>query len=293
MYAILGATGHVGSVITETLLAKGEKVRVIARSADKLQAFAAKGAEVHAGDASDTAFLTKAFTGAKAAFIMIPSTMTTPDIGKLQDTIGSSIVEALKVSGVQYVVNLSSVGAHTEEKTGVVAGLARQERRLNALGIHMLHLRPGYFYENLLGNIGMIKGMGINGSALEGGKALEMVATKDIGVYAAERLLALDFTGSSIEPILGPKDQTMNDVTAALGKAIGKPDLAYIQFPYDQARQGMVQSGFSESVADGYISLSTGMNEGVFSTEKRDARATTPTTIEDFAKTVFAPAFNA
>ncbi len=41
MYVILGATGNIGSVITNTLLAKGEKVRV-RRGANKLQPFVDK-----------------------------------------------------------------------------------------------------------------------------------------------------------------------------------------------------------------------------------------------------------
>lgn len=294
MYTILGATGNIGSRVTEALLAKGEKVRVIARSADKLQAFATKGAEVLAGDANDTAFLTKAFTGSKAVLVMISTSFTTPDVPATQNALGESITSAIKASGVKYVVNISSVGGHTEEKTGVIAGLARQEQRLNALdGVNVLHLRPSYFFENLLGNIGMIKGMGINGSAIRGDQAFPLVATKDIAEVATKKLLALDFTGKSILPILGAKDYSMNDVTKALGAAIGKPDLNYVTFPYDQARGAMVQGGLSESVADGYIVMSEGINTGVLNTEIRTAESTTPTTIEEFATTIFAHVYNA
>ncbi len=294
MYTILGATGNIGSRVSEALLAKGEKVRVIARSADKLQAFAAKGAEVLVGDANDTAFLTKAFTGSKAVLVMISTGFTTPDVPAAQNALGESITSAIKASGVKYVINISSVGGHTEEKTGVIAGLARQEQRLNALdGVNVLHLRPSYFFENLLGNIGMIKGMGINGSAIRGDQAFPLVATKDIAEVATKKLLALDFTGKSVLPVLGAKDYSMNDVTKALGAAIGKPDLSYVAFPYDQARGAMVQGGLSESVADGYIVMSEGINTGVLNTEIRTAESTTPTTIEEFATTVFAHVYNA
>jgi uncharacterized protein YbjT (DUF2867 family) len=294
MYTILGATGNIGSRVAEALLAKGEKVRVIARSADKLQPFAAKGAEVLAGDAKDTAFLTKAFTGSKAVLVMISTGYGTSDVTAEQNAIGESITSAITASGVKYVVNISSVGGHTEEKTGIVAGLARQEKRLNALdGVNVLHLRPSYFLENLLGNIGMIKGMGINGSAIKGDVAYPLVATKDIAEVATKRLLALDFTGKSVLPILGAKDYSMNEVTKALGAAIGKPDLNYIAFPYDQARGGMVQNGFSESVADAFIAMSDGINSGVFNTEVRTSENTTPTTIDEFATTLFAHVYNA
>lgn len=294
MYTILGATGNIGSRVTEALLANGEKVRVIARSADKLQQFAAKGAEVFAGDAKDTAFLTKAFTGSKAVLVMVSTGHTVPDIPAEQNALGESITSAIKASGVKYVVNISSVGGHTEEKTGVVAGLARQEKRLNALeGVNVLHLRPSYFFENLLGNIGMIKGMGINGSAIKGDRAYPLVATKDIAAVATKKLLALDFTGKSVLPILGAKDYSMNEITKALGAAIGKPELNYVAFPYDQAKAGMVQAGLSESLADAYVAMSEGINLGVFNTEVRTAESTTPTTIEEFATTTFTRVYNA
>lgn len=294
MYTILGATGNIGSRVTEALLAKGEKVRVIARSADKLQRFADHGAEIFAGDANDTAFLTQAFTGSKAVLVMVSTGFTVPDVPAEQNALGESITAAIKASGVKYVVNISSVGGHTEEKTGVVAGLARQEKRLNALeGVNVLHLRPSYFFENLLGNIGMIKGMGINGSAIHGDRAFPLVATKDIAEVATKKLLALDFTGKSVLPILGAKDYSMNEITKALGAAIGKPELNYVAFPYDQAKAGMLQAGLSESLADAYVAMSDGINLGVFNHEPRTAESTTPTTVEEFATTTFAHVYNA
>jgi uncharacterized protein YbjT (DUF2867 family) len=191
-------------------------------------------------------------------------------------------------------VNISSIGGHTEEKTGIVAGLARQEKRLNALeGVNVLHLRPAYFFENLLGNIGMIKGMGINGSAVAGDVSYPMVATRDIAVVAAKKLAALDFTGKSVLPVLGPKDYSMNEITKAIGAAIGKPDLNYVQFPYDQAKQGMMGAGMAESVADAFVEMSVGINTGVFNTEVRSTDNTTPTTIEEFATSLFAHVYNA
>ena len=72
MYAITGATGHTGSVVVEQLLAAGKKVRAIGRSAEKLQALAAKGAEPFIADLTDATSLARAFTGAEGAYLMIP-----------------------------------------------------------------------------------------------------------------------------------------------------------------------------------------------------------------------------
>ena len=79
MYTVLGATGNIGSVVTRILLGKGERVRVYGRHGGRLQAFAQKGAEAFVGDVTDSRALTKAFTGVRAAFLMIPPAMRSPD----------------------------------------------------------------------------------------------------------------------------------------------------------------------------------------------------------------------
>jgi hypothetical protein len=86
----------------------------------------------------------------------------------------------------------------------------------------------------------------------------------------------------------------MAEVTTALGRAIGKPDLRYVQFPYDEARKGMVGAGLPAGMADLYVEMSRGFNEGAIrSTQPRSAATTTPTTIDTFAATVLAPAYRA
>jgi uncharacterized protein YbjT (DUF2867 family) len=240
----------------------------------------------------DARFLTKVFTGTDAVMLMMPADYTSENVGAYQDKMGTAQVEAIKSGGVKNVLFISSNGGHTEKNTGIVAGLARQEVRLNALeGVNLLILRPTYFMENLFGNIGLIKSMGINGSPIRPDVNFPLIATEDVAQVAAEKLDVLDWKGKSVLPLLGPKDYSMSEITRALGTAIGKPDLQYVQFPEDQAKQGMMQQmGVSASMADAYIGLSQGINLGVFNIEKRNAATSTPTTIEQFAKT-FAQAY--
>ena len=218
--------------------------------------------------------------------LMMPADLQTENIAAYQDKLGEAQIEAIKKSGVKKVLFLSSVGGHTEDHIGIVAGLARQEIRLKELqNVDVLILRPSYFMENLLGNISIIKNMGINGSSLMAEKSFPIIATNDVAKVAAEKLNDLDWTGKTVLPLLGPKNYNMNEVTKVLGNAINKPDLAYVQFPYDQSKQAMLQWGISESVAQAFVGLTEGINTGRFDTEKRDAYSTTPTTIEDFSKT--------
>ena len=293
MHAITGATGNTGRRIAETLLSQGKKVRVIGRDAERLKSLVKKGAEAFVGSLDDAAAMTRAFSGAKAAYAMIPPNLKAENLRVYQNKISEALASAITKARVQYVVNLSSVGAHLAEKTGPIAGLHDQEQQLNKLkDVHVLHLRPGFFMENFYWNIDMIKKMGINGSPLKADLPVSMIAAQDIAAAAAQQLADLDFSGKSVLDLLGQRNLTMTEATRALGSAIGKPDLKYVQFPYDEAEKSMLGMGLSASVAKGFIEMNRAFNEGVIRlNEKRSAVNTTPTSIEEFAK-LFAAAYN-
>ena len=286
MYVITGATGNTGRLIAQALLAKGKKVRVIGRDKAKLQSLAEKGAEAVVGSLDDPAAMIKAFSGATAVYAMIPPHLTAEDNRAHQNETGEALVEAIAVVRVPYVVNLSSVGGHLPAKTGPILGLHLQEERLNALkGLNLLHLRPGYFMENFYWAMDLIRKMGIIGTPVRADLPMGMIATRDIAAVAAERLAALNFFGATVQELMGPRDVTMADAAQALGRAIGKPDVKYVQFPYGDAEQAMLGMGLSASVVRDFIEMYRSFNEGVIRPSRpRDAASTTPTTIEEFAK---------
>jgi uncharacterized protein YbjT (DUF2867 family) len=286
LYAITGATGNIGSKIANTLLKEGKKVRVIGRTADRLKPFTDKGAEAFIGSVDDAAAMTQAFTGATAVFAMIPPNVTSPQVRADQNKVSEALATAISQSGVKYVVNLSSIGAHLPDQTGPINGLYDQEQRFNQLAeVNVLHVRPGFFMENNLTNIGLIKQMGKNGSPMKADLPLPMIATKDIAAEAVQRLLHLDFTGKSVKELLGQRDLTMKEVTQVLGASIGKSDLAYVQFPYEDAQKAMVQMGLSADMAALYIEMYRSFNEGIVKpTQPRSPQNTTRTPIEEFAK---------
>ena len=155
-YVILGATGNTGSIIADTLLLRRKKVRVVGRDAGRLQRFVRKGAEAFMGDVSDAVALTKAFRGARAAYLMLPPITSREDQERESDAIAKAVTE----SGLRYAVHLSSYGAHVPEGTGPITGLHSSEQKLNAVGgLNVLHLRAAYFMENDLAAISMIHGL--------------------------------------------------------------------------------------------------------------------------------------
>jgi len=286
MYIVTGASGNTGRLIAQALLSKGKKVRIIGRDKERLQPLAEKGAEVCIGSLDNAAVMTRAFSGAQAVYAMIPPNLSARDSHAFQNTVGEALAKAITAARVPYVVNLSSVGGHLSGNTGPITGLHDQEERLNTLkGVHLLHLRPGYFMENFYWSIDLIRKMGINGGALRADLPIAMIATRDIAAVASQRLIELDFSGTSVQELLGPRDVTLADATRALGRAIDKPELNYVQFPYEEAEQAMLGMGISASVAKSFVEMYRSFNEGVIRpTEKRSAANTTPTSIEEFAK---------
>src|SRR6266481_104429 len=193
MYVVLGATGNTGSIIANSLLTKGERVRVVGRDASRLARFVRKGAEAFTANVTDAAALTKVLSGARAAYLLLPPSLTSLDYRADQERESDSIAKAVRESDLRYAVLLSSFGAHVPEGTGLIAG------------------------------------MGMFGHALLPDLKIPMIATRDIGDYAAERILKLDFAGKQTRELLGERDLTMTEVTAIIARCISTPDLRYVQ----------------------------------------------------------------
>lgn len=81
-------------------------------------------------------------------------------------------------------------------------------------------------------------------------------------------------------------------MTRIIGKAIGKPDLPYVQFPYEEAEKAMVQMGISQDMAKGFVEMNKSINDGFAITgTPRTEENTTPTSFEEFAES-FAAVYN-
>ncbi len=293
MYVVTGATGNTGNVVAKTLLRRGAKVRVIGRNADRLQALVAQGAESSVASLTEVSGLAKAFAGAKAAYVMIPPNFSTPDYRAFQDRVTETIAAALRSSGITHVVTLSSVGADKPDRTGPVVGLYHLEQQLNHInGLHVLHLRAGYFMENTLAQIGIIQKMGISLGPLDPDLKLPMIATRDIGGLAADALLRQDFQQKQTRELLGQRDISMREVAQIIGKAIGNPALRYTQAPEEQMREGLVQLGLSSDMANLILTMAAALNSGYMrALEPRSPQNTTPTSYEKFVTEEFKPRY--
>lgn len=279
--AVVGATGKIGGVLTEELLKRGHEVRALGRNPEKLAALQAKGAKTTLAAFDDEAALTSAFQGAQAAFTMIAPSYFEDDFAAWQDRSGEAIVAAVVKAGLTHVVDLSSVGAQHPSGTGPIAGLHRQEKRFDRVaGLNVLHLRPAYFMENHYWSIPTIKTANVNGGAIFCEVSFSQVATGDIARKAADCLERLDFQGRRVLEFGGPRELTLVETTRILGRAIGKPLLRYVEFPYEEVEKGLLAAGMPPRTAHLLLEMYDGFNEGLVVPETPLTERGTKTLVE-------------
>jgi len=292
-YVVLGSLGHISKPLSEKLIAARNDVTIVSSNSERAEQILLMGAKAAIGSVDDVTFLTKTFKGADAVYTMVPPNFGARDWKQSISNTGENIASAIRASGVKNVVNLSSMGAHMKTGAGPVSGLHNVENTLNGLnGVNVKHLRPGFFYTNLLSNIDMIKNMGIIGGNYGDNATMILVHPTDIAECAAQELLSLTFKGKSIRYIASD-EKTTTQVAAILGKAIGKPDLKWVNFSDEDTLSGMIKMGLSEEIARNYTEMGLAMRSGEMESDFYKNRPSVfgKTKLESFATSLFVNAY--
>jgi uncharacterized protein YbjT (DUF2867 family) len=248
-YLITGATGDIGSRITERLLARGIRPRIFVRNAEKARARFTDRVEIAVGDLSDPSSLANALAGIDALFLVNSG----PEIAN-RDAIAAS---AAKTAGVKHLVKLSSMDARQNVGTG--AWHAQGESAIRASGIAFTFVQPSGFMSNALGWAASIKSESIV-SAPTGDGQIAFIHPQDIAAVATEALTSPAFLGMSL-PITGPQALKYSEMTATLAAAIGRP-LTFRPISEEQERQQMTESGDSAEIIAAHMSIYRAIREG-------------------------------
>ncbi len=283
--------GNIGRKVSQSLLDAGEALTVISRSAAKAEPLTERGAVLHQGSIDDPEVLRAAFKGAKTLLWLTPP-VGRPDYHTWSVEVAKRAAALASEAGVQHVVVLSSLGAHTGPGTGPVGCLLEIEDLFRASFADVTVLRPGFFMENVLRDQATIQSMGKIFTPAPADAKMPMVATDDIAATAA-RVLRQPGAGHRILGVHGPEDLSQRDVAALLSEAWGKP-VELVPVSLEDARAGMLQAGLPEFAADIFVEMYGAMHEGRMDpAEPRTAETTTPATFSEFARSTLVPVLNA
>lgn len=293
-YVITGSLGHISKPLAEKLLNAGHHVTIISSKESNKAAIEKLGAKAAIGSVEDVSFLKKAFAGADAVYSMVPPHFGATNWKEWIGQIGKNYAQAIKATNIKYVVNLSSIGADLPDGCGPVSGLHKAEQALNSLaGVNVKHLRPSYFFDNLLSNIGLVKNMQIMGGNFGGTDyKLVLTDTNDIAEAAFEELSALQFKGHSVRYIASD-ERTTDEISKTIGATIGKPTLPWVVFTDEQSKEGMLQAGLPEEVAKNYTEMGVALQSGIMQSDYCKNRPSKfgKVKLEDFAQK-FAAAYS-
>lgn len=274
MFVVAGVTGNTGSVVAQSLLDKGEKVRVIVRDEAKGASWKQKGAEVAVASVEDAASLGKAVAGAKGVYALLP-----PDLGNADPLargrrIADTWAKALAGSGAQQVAFLSSIAAQHAEGNGPIKMVHHAEQVLRAQSVPATFVRAAYFIENWASVLGAAKADGVLPTFERPDVVFAQVATRDIGLTAARALLEPSGSHRVIE-LAGPVDLSANDVAATVSKILGR-DVRAIHVAGEKIVQTLTSFGISAATAELFREMAEGIDRGHVAWEtKSQVRGTT------------------
>jgi uncharacterized protein YbjT (DUF2867 family) len=265
---LTGSLGNIGKPLAEQLVGQGHAVTVISSNATRLADIEALGANAAIGQMQDTAFLTSAFVGADIVYLM----ETMEAAGDMFDTsvdfigsitkIGNNYQAAIAASGVKNVIHLSSIGAHTDQGTGILLFHHNVEQSLRQLPetVNIKFIRPVGFYINLFSFIQTIKTKGAIISNYGGDQKEPWVSPTDIAAVIAEEV-ELPFEGRTVRYVASD-EVSPNEIAAALAEAIGKPDLEWRVISDEQLLNTWLGIGFNAQMAHGFVEMQAGQGSG-------------------------------
>jgi uncharacterized protein YbjT (DUF2867 family) len=289
--AVTTATGHVGSAVADFLLDFGGNIQVslLGRRADKLTNSIQRGAETVIGSQDDVDYLCRATQGVNALFWATPPGYGSDNVRGFQNRLGAVGTKAIETNRIARVANLSSIGADLASGNGPIGGLHDVEGLLNQTSCSIVHLRPGFFFENLLWQVDSIRKWGRISLPLSASTRYPMLATRDIGRVAAVRLTSTGWSGQIVQELHGPADLSFREVAEILTEVLGRK-IVYIKCGQEEMRDMMLKNAMSENAADLMLEMYDAVENGrLRTTQPRSPETTTPTTLTEFAHDVIMP----
>ena len=262
MYIIMGGTGHVGAATARALLARGAEVTILTRSAARAAHWRTLGADIVQANVKDVASLRAAFRRGRRAFLLNPPADTRSDTDAVERHTVANILAALEGSGLEKVVAESTAGAQPGSHIGDLNVLWELEEGLRAQALAAAVNRAAYYMSNWDGLLETVRNTGVLPSLFPADLAIPMVAPKDLGEVAADRLMSAP-DDQGVRYVEGPRRYTPSDVARAFAQALDQPVEVHV-VPRAEWRQAFVRQGFSETAAASYARMTEVSVDGGF-----------------------------
>ncbi|POH73164.1 NAD(P)-dependent oxidoreductase [Arthrobacter glacialis] len=210
---VTGATGNIGRVVVDQLLAAGLRVRAAGRTVESVRGMFGQRVEAVAMDFTDEATWPGAFAGVKRMFLLRP-----PQLGKPKKQIVPAL-EYARAQGVEQVVFLSLQGA---EKNKVVPH-ASIEAWLRTSGVDWTFVRASFFHQNL--STTHLSDIRDRDELLipAGRGATAFVDGEDVGAVAAAELLNPAGHRNTAWTVTGHEALTYEQIARILTRELGRP----------------------------------------------------------------------
>mgnify|MGYP002661805773 CR=1 FL=1 len=273
MIVITGASGQLGRLVIQSLLAKVPASQIVAavRNPERASDLAALGVQIRKADYTDPASLDAAFQGAEKVLLISSS-----EVG-LREAQHRNVIDAVKKAGVSLLAYTSLLHVDTSP-LGLAGEHAATEAYLGQSGVPFVLLRNGWYTENYLASIPPALQHGaFIGSAGEG--RIASAARADYAEAAAVALTTPDQSGKVYE-LAGDESYTLAEFAAELSRQSGK-QIPYVNLPESEFKAALVGAGLPEPLAGLLADSDAGASKGGLFDDKRQlsaliGRPTTP-----------------
>jgi len=273
-YVVTGATGHLGRLVVEHLLADGvpaAEIVATGRRTDRLADLAAQGVRVVAVDYERPETLAAAVEGADVVLLVSGS-----EVGR-RVAQHRAVIEAAQAAGVGRIVYTSAPHADTSALVLAPEHKATEEL-LRASGLTTTILRNGWYTENYVGDVQQAAASGEIVAAVGDGR----VASAPRDDYAAAAAVVLRTPGheGAVYELSGDVAWSFADLAAAAAEVLGRP-VVYRPVPSEQRRAGLLAAGLDEGTAGFVVALEENTRDGLLAETTGDlarliGRPTTP-----------------
>jgi len=265
---LTGSIGNIGKPLANKLIAQGHQLTIISSHPQRKQTIEEMGAKAAIGSMFDADFLTRTFQGADIVYLM----ETMEAAGDMMDNsvnfidtiqkIGENYKAAIEKAAIKKIIHLSSIGAHSNQNSGILIFHYNIEKLLNGLAedIHIKFIRPVGIYFNMFSFIPTIKSKGKIISNYGGDQLEPWVSPLDIADTIAQEM-ETPFEGRKIRYVASDLISP-NQIARTLGADIGKPDLQWSVITDEELLQSWLSFGMNKQIAEGFIALQSSQRSG-------------------------------